>query len=162
MRCGAADAAECLDLHIKPHIRGATYTHVGLTVRGYAPCHADTKPSMTVGVRGDRIVWNCFACEKVYKHTEAQQRTRNALIQAKIPVGCLPMAKRDSDAERDAIRELVFGKDSHAHKLLRIAALLEGYGELPAGYALEELAVSCGISTREAYKARGASRTTHT
>ena len=43
---------------------------------------------------------------------------------------------------------------AYVYGRLRLAALLRGYDGLPRGDALEGLAESCGVSAREAYKAR--------
>ena len=79
-----------------------------------------------------------------------------ALAPEMVPA-CPPAPADDAAASEDVICGLVFGDDSHAHKVLRLAAYLRGYGhELPGGAELRGLAEDCGVSLREAYKARGA------
>lgn len=149
LRCVARTPRECLEDHVRLHLRQPRETSGGDIYRALATCHADTDPSLTVSVRGGRVVWHCFAgC--------SSDRARNAMIVLGVPARCLIRPAADLGAELDAIRAVIGGKDSHAHKVLLVAALLESYDGLPAGHALEALAGSCGVSAREAYKARRA------
>jgi hypothetical protein len=118
--------------------------------RAVAPCHDDDGHSLSISAgAGGRVIWHCFAgC--------SSDRVRNALILAEVSGRCLVRPAADLAADMDAIRAIIAGADSHAHKVLLIAALLGGYPELPPGQALESLAESCGVSGREAYKARRA------
>jgi hypothetical protein len=150
MRCGAHDAAECLNDHIRPHLRLAKVNDAGTSIRALAPCHADREPSLSVSVGGNgRVIWNCFAgC--------TQEATRRGLIRSKVAPACLV---RSADAERDAeqeIRDILFGDLSAHHKVLALAAMSEGYDELPRGDALVDLAARAGVSRREAFRARSA------
>ena len=156
MRCGAESAAECLSDHIYPRVRGARWLDRKLSIRGVAPCHHDTEPSMTVSVRRERIVWNCFACARRLGIQEAQRVTRNALISKyRVPERCLPLAAREAAAELDEIRTIATGKGTYGQRILRIIALLDGYPEdLPGGHDLEALAEAVGMSRRSAFDAR--------
>lgn len=149
-------ADECLHDHIRPHLRDPRVAGPS-SYRALAPCHNDTAPSLSVSILDGRVVWNCFTCRDRLGNEAAQKATRNALIRSGAPAPCLPQPKADAEAQLETIREIGTGKDSHAHKVLRIMALLGGWDDLPAGDALEALAESCGVSTREAYRARRAS-----
>lgn len=146
MGCSAGDA--CVHDHVYPHLRQPRRTANGY--RALAPCHRDLTHSFTVS-RGDsgRVIWHCFArC--------TSEQSRSALIRAGVPSGCLIRSAEDTASADDVIEGLVFGKLSHAHLRLRLAAHLRGYGDdLPGGAELAMLAESCGVSLREAYKARG-------
>lgn len=147
MRCGARIPRDCVYDHVRPYLREPQEKRSGDGFRALATCHPDTKHSLSVGVVGNRVSWHCFAgC--------SSDRARNALILLGVPAACLIRPAADVSADQDAIRAIVGSKATHAHRVLLIAAVLEGYTELPAGYALEELAQSCGVSVREAYKAR--------
>lgn len=149
MRCGARTPLDCLSDHIRPYLREPRENGTG-SYRALGTCHDDHDPSLSVSVRGARIVWHCFArC--------SSDRARNAMIRLGVDARCLIRPAADVTADADLIRAITAGKNSHAHKVLLIAAVLEGYPELPAGHALEALAESCGVSQREAYKARRAS-----
>lgn len=150
LRCGSRTAADCLTDHVRPFLRQATQAGSGGdSYRAIATCHDDTDPSLSVSVRGGRVVWNCFAkC--------GSDKARNAMILLGVPAHCLIRPAADLGADMDVIRKIISGERSHAHKVLAIAALLAGHDRLPAGYALEDLAEGCGVSQREAYKARRA------
>ena len=138
----------CLHDHVFPHLKDPRPSPSADSYRALAPCHDDGRRSLSVSV-GDngRVVWYCHAgC--------ASDKTRNALIVAGVRPECLPRPVPDRRNLEDAIREIALGADSHAHARLRIAGLLAGYDRLPRGDALEALAESCGVSMREAYKAR--------
>lgn len=155
MRCGAGDPKACLNDHIFPALPGAKLNETRTSLRAFAPCHDDRAPSLSVSIGAGHVIWNCFACSELLGRETAQAKTRNALItRMGVSPACLPLARSDALAELEAIREIATGKDSHAHKVLQIAALLAGYDALPRGDALEALAESCGVSMREAYRAR--------
>lgn len=117
--------------------------------RALATCHQDRDPSLTVSVRGGLVVWHCFAkC--------GSDAARNALIRLGVSPACLIRPAADVASDLEQIRAVIEGDDSHVRKVLLVAAILSDYGELPAGYALEALAQSCGVSVREAYNARRA------
>lgn len=148
MRCGAATPLECLHDHIRPYLREARPKGPE-SYKALATCHDDRDPSLSVSVRFGRVVWNCLAgC--------SSDRSRNAMIMRGADGRCLIRAAADVTAEIDKIRAITLGKGSHAHKVLLIAAVLEGHPALPAGQELEALASDCGVSAREAYKARRA------
>jgi hypothetical protein len=154
MACDAEDA--CLDLHVFPHLRNPKRSDKGATYYALGPCHNDTERSLSVTWTGSRIIWNCFACSKRLGKDRAQIRTRAALIRAGVPSRCLPRPACDVEAFEDALNRIVFGVESHAHKVLLAAAYLRGFsGELPRGAELRSLAEDCGISLAEAYKVRG-------
>ena len=149
MRCGARTPRDCLNDHVRPYLRQPTETRSGDGYRAVATCHDDHDPSLSVSVLGGRVVWRCFArC--------SSDRARNAMIELGVPAGCLIRPAADLGRDMDAIRAIIGGKESHAHKVLLVAAILEGYAELPAGQALEELAGGCAVSVRGAYDARRA------
>jgi hypothetical protein len=158
MRCAADNAAECLSDHILPHIRGAVLARDKQSLRGLAPCHLDTDPSLSISVRRGRIVWNCFACVKrLGSVDQAQRLTRNALIKdCRVPERCLPLAAREAVAELEDVRAIATGKGTYAQRVLRIIALLEGYDGLPNGQELETLAEAVGMSRSKAFEARSA------
>jgi hypothetical protein len=157
MRCAAANAVECLSDHIRPHIRGAALARDKQSLRGLAPCHHDTEPSLSISVRRDRIVWNCFACLKRLGKEESQRVIRNALIKEyRVPERCLPLPAREAVAELDDVRAIATGKGTYAQRVLRIIALLEGYDGLPNGQELETLAEAVGMSRSKAFEARSA------
>ena len=138
----------CLHDHVMPYLVQPRKSPGADSYRALAPCHDDDRHSLSVSVGGSgRVMWFCHAkCPS--------DKTRNALIAAGVRPECLPRPGTQLQKTEDAIREIAFGPDTHAHARLRIAALLAGYDELPRGDALEELAESCGVSMREAYKAR--------
>jgi hypothetical protein len=154
MHCEAANAAECLSDHILPHIRDAKLSRDKLSLRGLAPCHVDLNPSLSIGMRRERIVWNCFACTERLGKDQAQRVTRNALIKARVPERCLPLPAREAVAELEDVRAIATGKGTYAQRILRIVALLDGYDDLPHGQELETLAEACGMSRRSAFDAR--------
>jgi hypothetical protein len=155
MRCGADNAAECLSDHILPRVRDAKLSRDKLSLRGLAPCHADTDPSLSVSVRRGRIVWNCFACSKRLGIEQGQRVTRNALIKTRgVPERCLPLAAREAVAGLEEVRAIATGKGTYGERILRIVALLDGYEGLPHGQELETLAESVGMSRRSAFDAR--------
>jgi hypothetical protein len=146
MGCDAG--AACIHDHVFPCLDDPKRNGKGY--RALAPCHEDTAHSFSVSTgQGGRVLWHCFAgC--------SSDKARNELILLGVPGRCLVRPAADLAADIDAIRAIVAGGDSHAHKVLLIAALLGGFTELPPGQALEALAESCGVSGREAYKARRA------
>ena len=146
MGCDAGDA--CVHDHVLPYLRQPKPGSDGQGYRALAPCHRDTEHSLSVSA-GDsgRVIWHCFAgC--------GSEQVREALIGAGVPSRCLTRPAPDLRDREDAIRAIVHGKDSHAHARLKLAAILAGYDGLPKGDALEALAESCGVSMREAYRAR--------
>ena len=148
MRCGARTPRDCLNDHVRPYLRDPTETRSD-GYRALATCHDDHDPSLSVSVLGGRVVWRCFAkC--------SSDRARNAMIELGVPAGCLIRPAADLGRDMDAIRAIVSGRESHAHKVLLVAAVLEGYAELPRGRELEALAEASGLTGREAYKARRA------
>jgi hypothetical protein len=155
LRCGADDAAACLNDHIWPRLKDPRPAGAPASYRALAPCHDDLTHSLSVSVMdGRRISWNCFACKELLGNEKAQKATRNALILAKVPGICLPQTAPDAADDLEVIRAIIFGKGHRARGWLRIAALLDGYSELPHGDALEALAGSCGVSVAQAYRAR--------
>lgn len=159
MRCGADDPDACLHDHIWPRLRDPRPAGTPSSFRAIAPCHDDRTHSLSVSVLdGRRISWNCFACKERLGNEKAQKATRNALIQAKVPAICLPQTAPDAHADLEAIRAVIFGKDSHAYKVLKVAALLSGYEGLPEGDALEEVADDCRVGHSSAYEARRRAR----
>jgi hypothetical protein len=156
MRCGAADPAACLNDHIWPRLRDPRPADAPASYRAFAPCHDDRTRSLSISVMdGRRIAWNCFACTEKLGKEPAQKVTRNALIIAKVPAICLPQSAPDAAGQLEEIRAIIFSKGHRAQGWLRIAALLEGYGDrLPHGDELEALAGSCGVSVAQAYRAR--------
>lgn len=146
MRCGARTPGDCLEDHVRPFLREPKLKGPE-SYKALATCHPDREPSLSVSVRDGRIVWWCFArC--------SSDATRNSMIMRGVPARCLIRPAADVTADVDLIRAIVSGKDSHAHKVLLIAAVLDGQPVLPGGYALESLAEGCGVGAREAYKAR--------
>lgn len=157
MRCADEN---CVHDHVRPFLREPKPAANG-GYRALAPCHEDSEHSLSISIGGNgHPVWCCHACKSRLGKDLMLLRTRQALISDGVPERCLPLpaeAGRDMLAE---IRELVFSGGSRCHNWLRIAAILEGYDGLPAGDALESLAQACGVSVREAYKARAALQTT--
>lgn len=147
LRCGARTPADCLNDHVRPFLKNPRPSGLE-SYKALATCHPDRNPSLSVSVRGGRIIWQCFAgC--------SSDAARNAMIMRGADGRCLIRPAADVTADVDLIRAIVSGKESHAHKVLLIAAVLDGHrGELPRGGALEVLAGGCGVSEREAYKAR--------
>lgn len=122
--------------------------------RARATCHSDRsiKGALLVNVFKGRVTWYCVAgC--------SQDASRNALISLGVRAACLIRAAADLAADLDAIRSVIGGKETPARKVLLVAAILETYEELPRGRALEALADFCGITSREAYRARRAGLT---
>jgi hypothetical protein len=69
---------------------------------------------------------------------------------------CLPRSAADQRHDEAEFRDVIFGGMSAHHKVLILAAMLEGYDDLPKGDSLAELAGRAGISRREAFRARAA------
>lgn len=153
MRCADGN---CVHDHVRPWLREPKPAANG-GYRALAPCHDDTAHSLSISIGANgRPLWTCHACASRIGKELAQVRTRQKLIEDGVPERCLPLpaeAGRDMLAE---VREIVFGGGSRTHGWLRIAAMLDGYDDLPAGHALEDLAGRCGVGMREAYKARAA------
>lgn len=152
MPTGCDAGPDCIHDHVRPRLRDPRPAASG-GYRALAPCHDDHTHSLSVSTGGTgRVIWHCFAgCDS--------ERTRAALIKAGISSRCLVRPAVDAISFEDVVRDLVFGKDSHAHKVLRLAALMRGHGlDLPAGAELRALAGDCGVSLAEAYKARGLDR----
>jgi hypothetical protein len=148
--CGAGKS--CIHDDVRPWLRDPRPSASG-GYRALAPCHDDTTHSLSVSIGGTgRVIWHCFAgCDS--------ERTRNALIKAGVSPRCLVRPAGDAADFEAIVSQLVFGKDSHAHKVLRLAAYLRGFGlDLPGGADLRALADDCGVSVAEAYKARGLNR----
>lgn len=158
MGCDAK--AACIHDHVKPWLKDPKRSNDGRSYRALAPCHSDRTRSLSVSIGfGGRVVWDCFACTKRLGKEAAQTETRNALIRAGVPAECLRRPADDAAKFESVVNDLIFGADSHAHKVLRLAAYLRGYGfDLPGGAELRTLAEDCGVSLREAYKARGFDR----
>jgi hypothetical protein len=151
MGCDAGRA--CIHDHVFPSLREPRRAAKGDSYRALAPCHEDRAHSLSVSIGGSgRVIWHCFArCDS--------EVTRSALIHAGVPGACLRRPADDAALFEETVEWLVFGKDSHAHKVLKLAAYIRGYGyELPGGAELRTLAEDCGVSLREAYKARGLDR----
>lgn len=151
----ACDAGEsCIDLHVFPRLNAPKRAPGGY--RALAPCHNDTAQSLSVtwDARNQRIIWNCFSCKQRFGDDVAQVVTRNALIRAGVSARCLPQPKNDAEAQLQAVREILGSKGKPAVRLLRIAAVLDGWDQLPRGDDLEALAESCLVSERTAYEAR--------
>jgi hypothetical protein len=150
LRCGAADAAQCLQDHFLPRLRLPKLSSDGKSIRALSPCHADHEPSLSVGIKDGLVLVNCFATRCTSKST------RRALIRLGISPACLPRSEADErDAEAEQLDILRSEMSAH-HKVLRLAAMLAGYDDLPKGDALAELAESVGVSRREAFRARAA------
>jgi len=150
MGCDAGRA--CIHDHVRPYLRDPRPSASG-GYRALAPCHDDQTHSLSVSPGGTgRVIWHCFAgC--------SSERTREALIKVGVSPRCLPRPAPDAADFEAIVSDLVFGKDSHAHKVLRMAARLRGYGsDLPGGAELRALAGDCGVSLAEAYKAKGLDR----
>jgi hypothetical protein len=146
-------ADECLHDHIRPHLRDPREAGRS-SYRALAPCHSDTAHSLSVSVLDERVVWNCFTCKKRLGNDVAQVATRNALIRDRVPARCLPQPASDAERQLEAVRQILGTKGKPAMRLLRIAAVLEGWGALPQGDELADLAASCLISRRTAFEAR--------
>ena len=150
MACDAREGIDCLRDHVWPYLDDPKPNAAGDGYRALAPCHHDTERSLSISVGGSgRVIWHCFAgC--------TSEQTRDALIRRRIHGWCLQRPAGDVAAADAAVEALVFGKLSHAHARLFLAARLRGYGDdLPRGAELATLAEDCGVSLREAYKARG-------
>jgi hypothetical protein len=151
LRCGAADAAQCLQDHIRPRLRVATISSDGKSIRALAPCHPDRTPSLSVSLGDARpVIWNCFACKD-------SEKTRNALITScQIDPRCLRRPVDDERRFEDDVLALFSAGVSHAEFKLRVRALSESYppGELPTGGALADLASRSGVSLSQTYRRR--------
>ena len=148
---GCDAGPSCLHDHVRPWLRDPRPGASG-GYRALAPCHDDQEHSLSVSTGGSgRVIWHCFAgC--------SSERTRAALIKSHVPARCLRRPAGDAADFEAIMSQIVFGKDSHAHKVLRLAAYMRGFGfDLPGGAELRALAEECGVSLREAYKARGGS-----
>jgi len=146
--CDAGRA--CIHDHVWPYLRDPKPGSEPDSYRALAPCHPDQTHSLSVSIGGSgRVIWHCFACRD-------SEKTRAALVKTGVPARCLRRAAGDASDFEAAVSALIFGEGSHPHTVLRIAALLRGYGtDLPAGAELARLAEDCGVSLREAYRARG-------
>lgn len=146
MACGAG--AECLRDHVYPWLNDPRRAG-DRSYRALCPGHDDTSHSLSVSL-GDngRVILHCFA------QSCSDRRAWAALIDCGVSPGCVTLPAAEMRALEEEAWLLIFSKDTHAHKVLRLAALLKGYPDLPKGNALEELAEDCGVGTREAYKAR--------
>lgn len=147
---GCPAGAACLHDHIYPRLRDPRRGGDGRSYRALAPCHDDRSHSLSVSVGANgRVLWHCFACRDA-------ELTRAALIRSGVSPRCLPRVTADAADFEASVSALVFGKGSHPHTVLRVAAMLRGFGDdLPAGEQLRQLAEDCGVSLREAYRARG-------
>lgn len=152
LRCGAADAAQCLQDHVRPHLSAPKPATDGWTA--LAPCHPDAAPSLSVSVKGDRVVWNCFSCLRRLGKAESQVATRNALIRTGVSSRCLPQPKDDAESQLDEVRCIMGGEGTLGLRMLRIAALLGGWDQIPRGGELEAVAESCHIAGSTAYALR--------
>lgn len=149
---GCPAGPECIHDHVRPWLRDPRPAANG-GYRALAPCHDDQTHSLSVSTGGSgRVIWHCFAgC--------TSERTRAALIKAHAPAGCLRRPAADAADFEAVVAEIVFGKESHPHKVLKLAAILRGYGDdLPAGAELRDLTGECRVSLAEAYKAKGYTR----
>jgi hypothetical protein len=148
MGCDAG--RDCIHDHVFPRLRDPRRSATGDSYRALAPCHLDREHSLSVSLgNSGRVIWHCFAgCD--------QETTRAALIHDRVPGSCLRRAADDATDFEALVDAIIFGKDSHPHKVLRLAAKLRGFGDaLPAGAELRALADDCGVSLREAYRLRG-------
>ncbi|SRR5581483_4433936 len=149
MACEPGDP-DCLHDHVFPHLRDPRRSDDGDSYRALAACHLDREHSLSVSVgKWKPVVWRCHAgC--------SQEDTRAALIRRGAPARCLWRSAEDQADFETLVNSLIFGKDSHPHKVLRLAAVIRGFGEtLPTGAELRALAEGCGVSLREAYRLRG-------
>jgi hypothetical protein len=150
LKCGAADPDHCIEDHVYPWLLRPVPQKAG-GYRARATCHKDISSTgdLIVNEFANRVSWHCFArCPK--------DRSRNALIELGVRAACLIRPAADLSADLDAITAVIGRKATPAHKVLLITAILNGYEELPRGRQLEALAELCGITGREAYKARAA------
>ncbi len=150
LRCGANVPEDCLADDVRPHLREPIEEGSG-RYRARATCHKDmsVKGALLVNVFKGRVTWHCLAgCPS--------DASRNALILLGVRAACLIRPAADLAADLDGIRAIIEGKETPAHKVLLVAAILGSYAELPRGRALEALAESCGITGREAYRAKRA------
>lgn len=117
-----------------------------------APCHDDTKRSLTISVGARRIVWCCHACQNQLGKEAAQMRTRSALIRAGIRAVCLPLTRQQVDSVVDQFREVLSSGLTQVEKVYQLSVLTE-CGEYPRGGELDRLAEWCHVSRRAAYDA---------
>lgn len=157
---GCDSGRGCIHDHVLPWLKSPKLSARGDGYRALAPCHPDTARSLSVGTgTAGRVIWDCFACTKRIGKEAAQEETRSALIRAGVPASCLRRPADGAAKFEATVGDIVFSPASHAHKVLRLAAYLRGFGrELPGGAELRALAEDCGVSLAEAYKARGADR----
>lgn len=123
-RCDTAPR-ECLDWHIREHLRDPREASKPGSYRALCPAHDDTTHSLSISALDHRVTWQCFTgCETL--------AVRGELIRAGVPPGCLPVPKREADELVDQIRSL-YGKGlSHAELRWRVWSLVEGFsGEMP-------------------------------
>lgn len=156
--CRDAPVRQCFAWHVVPrgrkvrHAKRDDGTDDPYSVRMLCPAHNDRGPSLSISVDDGRVKWQCFACGK-----DATAKVRLALIREYgIEPGCLPMPAKEREDILDCITAIVAGDCDYAEKVLRVAAAIEGYRDLPRGGELERIAALAGVARRSAYRARKA------
>jgi hypothetical protein len=156
--CRDAPVRQCFAWHVVPrgrkvrHAKRADGTDDPFSVRMLCPAHSDREPSLSISVDDGRIKWQCLACG-----SDATAKVRLALIREYgIDPACLPLPAKDKGDILEQVAAIVTGDCDYAEKVLRVAAALEGYRELPRGGELERIAALAGVARRSAYRARKA------
>lgn len=142
-RCGLKPET-CVEVHICPVLDDVRPGKDRWSAR--CPAHVDHKGSLSIslGTKGQPIVWNCFArCDPAY--------VRRAMIAKGISPLCLPWEPpRDAERERDVLAEveqIVMDDDANPQRIrLLIGMALWDCGKV-------EAAAKLGISRATMYRA---------
>jgi hypothetical protein len=139
------DALFCIGDHIRPWVANWT-PHRGRpgSARGTCPVreHRD-KQTLSVSVKGGRIVYNCFAgCSTA--------EVRAGLIRADVPAECLPLSA--DDKLRMDLARVLEAEPRGARRDLLIGVLVFNDGVLPTGAQLVRLGKRIGLSKSAIYR----------
>ncbi|HKM57015.1 MAG TPA: hypothetical protein VJY33_26650 [Isosphaeraceae bacterium] len=144
-------AAECLFDHIRPHLTQAHAVEPDSAdfAHGYdaiCPAHDDGRRSLRVAIGYSRVYLKCFAnCDEL--------AIRAGLIQNGVPEHCLPITQQRKAELADRLTGVTRDPDmEYGHKVLLIAAMLQGRRDLPRGNELVQLAAEVGVSRPSAFR----------
>ena len=138
---------ECLEWHIKPHLKDARPKTDGSGYRALCPAHDDHDPSFgaSIGDNG-KVIYGCFkGCDLL--------AVRRALFDVcGIDLEHLPIPHKKTREVLDEIRDLLTSATKEdTYVRLQVLARVDGYRELPKGGKLVKLGSLIGIGRSQSF-----------